>query len=251
MVKKNLISGIIRTYGKVSTDWVPVFEYDRIILGYLRRRTGPVFKPTCFSIRRSPINTIPVTGGGYYVALMPSSVRMLSKSKKMEKIFFLRLLIVVSISNSVHSQSYAAINDTTFNTVYFVNNQLITGPFLIDPDSIRKFRVVKDTLIMTNNKVFKNCIFLSYLSQLNLIPLKKVKKDIQEEYSDFSHIYMINNEFIQKSASDFLIDENYVWKTELLPLVSSNKKHPSDKILIIRIFTKSVKDELENKFHIR
>jgi hypothetical protein len=165
--------------------------------------------------------------------------------------FFLTLFIFVCISNSVHSQSHVAINDTTSHTAYFVNNRLITSPFLIDPDSIRKFRVVKDTLITTNNKVFKNCIFISYSSQLDLIPLKKVKKDIQEDYSDFSHIYMINNEFVQKSAPDFLIDKNYVWKTELLPLFPSNKKQPNDKILIIRIFTKSVKDELENKFHIR
>ncbi|RNC63283.1 glycosyltransferase family 2 protein [Proteiniphilum sp. X52] len=40
--------GIMRTFGKISIDWVPVLEYDRIILEYLRRRTGPVFNPTCF-----------------------------------------------------------------------------------------------------------------------------------------------------------------------------------------------------------
>ncbi len=105
----------------------------------------------------------------------------------MGKLFFLGLLIYIGITNPVHSQSYAAINDTAFNTAYLVNDRLITSPFLIDPDSIRKFRVVKDTLIMTNNKVFKNCILLSYSSQLDLVPLKKVKKDIQENYSDFSH----------------------------------------------------------------
>ncbi|WP_019540969.1 MULTISPECIES: glycosyltransferase family 2 protein [Proteiniphilum] len=40
--------GIMRTFGKVSMDWVPTLEYDRIILEYLRRRTGPIFNPTCF-----------------------------------------------------------------------------------------------------------------------------------------------------------------------------------------------------------
>lgn len=169
----------------------------------------------------------------------------------MRKLFFLGLLIVVSFSNYVHSQSYTTINDSTFNTAYFVNDRLITSPFLIDSDSIKELRVVTDTLIVANNKTFRNCIFVSYSSALDIIPLKNVKKEIQKDYCNFSHIYMINNEFVQKSAPDFLIDKNYVWRTELLPLVSSNKKHPGDKILIIRIFTKSVKKEMENRFHIR
>lgn len=47
--------GIMRTFGQVSKDCVPKFEYDQIILEYLRRRTGPVFNPTCI-FRKEIIN---------------------------------------------------------------------------------------------------------------------------------------------------------------------------------------------------
>lgn len=148
------------------------------------------------------------------------------------------------------AQSYISMNDSCFNTAYYVNDQLIASPFLIDMDNVKGL-AVSDTIIRVNDKVFKNCIFISYSHPLELIQLKNVKLEIERDYKDYSHIYMINNEIVKRSAPDFLIDKNYIWKVELIAFNPSQKNHINDKVLVIRVFAKTAQAEKEDRFHIR
>lgn len=168
------------------------------------------------------------------------------KNKHM-KIFYLFLLSIwiVSFLSTLQAQNVSQ------DPLCLINDQLVAKPFLINMDSVEILRVKTDTLISFNNKIYNNCFFMSYSKSLTLIPLKETHKDIQDKYEEMSHVYIIDNEVVEKDVSSFLIDKNYIWKTDLSILEVSEENQIKDRILLIKIFTLSEKKKMESKFNIR
>lgn len=95
-------------------------------------------------------------------------------------------------------------------------------PFIIDMDSIISLNIVRDTLIPIDDKKYDKYLSITYKrTPATLIPLEQADSTINVKYRDFYHIYMINNEFIDKSPSDLLIDRDYI-EDHKCPLKNAN-----------------------------
>jgi hypothetical protein len=145
----------------------------------------------------------------------------------------------------IQGQDYlhnSPVNSHIDSCAFGINGEIMKHPFIIDMDSIVWLNIVKDTLIQIDDKKYDKYLSITYKrTPVTLIPLEQVDNAIYVKYRDFCHIYMINDEFIEKSPSDLLIDRDYIEEVKLINYsgFADEKKNP--KVLIIKIYTRGWK----------
>ena len=151
------------------------------------------------------------------------------------------MLLMISIGTT-QSQNFPLNSTFDFyvdSCAFSINGEIMKHSFIIDLDSIIQLNIVKDTLVVIDNKKYDKYLSITYKrSPVTLIPIEQVDHTIQTKYKDFHYVFMVDDVFIKKSPSDFLIDKDYIKEVKLIKYKGFTSKRKNPKILIIGIYTK-------------